>query len=88
MFMSLNILPIVAFVVWLQYGIWSASPFASIWIISRLLHKPRAHRGVWINGEYHPPGTYNFNDGMIKCGENGSVTVKGNRNVGNTVISG
>lgn len=90
---------IVAFVIWLQGTYFNCYIFASILIIVvfilrivRLLNKPRmakkTHMGVWINGEYHPPGTYSFNDGIVRCGENGSVTVKGNRNVGNSVISG
>ena len=97
---KLQMMLIASFVVWLQNGIHSALLFASMWIIVvvtlrlvvHLLDEPRTakktHRGVWINGEYHLHGTYRLNDGMVRCGENGSVTVKGNRNVGNTITSG
>ena len=100
MFRSVKIISISAFAVWLQYGIRGASLFASISIIicfilrgvARLVYEPKTakqtHRGVRINGEHHPPGTYNLNGGVVRCGKNGSVTVKGDKNVGNTVISG
>ena len=50
---------------------------------------PRKQRGgIWVNGKFLPPGTYQINGGAVTCGNGGSIIMKGHGNRGNNVSSG